>query len=298
MEFVRRAINPWGEEILVGLGWDVLLLVVVAGALFVVVHALFARTGKGEEAAPADSAAAAVPEKVERHGRSARVSHWILALATIALLVTGFFPILGIQFPWVTIHWIAGLVLTGYLVYHVVDTVKRGTLRTMWFEEGEMEEAKARTRAFFSGGSGDEGKPGKWGTENKAFHHVTALAGIAVIATGLLMMARVDTWFWQANPYAMGLSDQLWGWIYVLHGFASVGFVGLLMAHIYFAVRPDKLWITRSMFKGWITREEYLAHHDPRRWSVTDGAGRETPVEPAPGEPVGGAAPTAEQSGD
>jgi hypothetical protein len=56
--------------------------------------------------------------------------------------------------------------------------------------------------------------------------------------------------------------------MYVAHGFAGVGLVGLVIAHVYFAVRPDKWWITNSMIFGWITRRQYLEHHDPNRWAV------------------------------
>ena len=274
MDFLRSARNPWGENVLLGLGWDVLWIIVGLGLLFVVVHAIFAR--KGEDGAPVRDRGflASLPEKIIRHSKSARISHWILAVATFALLITAFVPILGLQFPWVTIHWIAGVVFVGYLIYHTVDTVRRGTLGTMWIDGAEMRESVARTRDFFRRSSDPEKKPGKWGTENKVFHHITGLAGIAVAVTGLLMMARVDTWFWEANPYFMALSDQLWGWVYVLHGLAAVGFVGLLIAHIYFAVRPDKLYLTRSMFKGWITREEYAEHYSPERWPVAE-EGRE-----------------------
>jgi hypothetical protein len=44
--------------------------------------------------------------------------------------------------------------------------------------------------------------------------------------------------------------------------------VGLVIAHVYFAVRPEKWWITKSMVLGWITRRQYLEHHDPHRWAV------------------------------
>ena len=54
----------------------------------------------------------------------------------------------------------------------------------------------------------------------------------------------------------------------MLHGLAGVGFVGLVIAHIYFALRPEKLWITRSMLLGWVTRREYLEYHDPERWKA------------------------------
>jgi len=64
------------------------------------------------------------------------------------------------------------------------------------------------------------------------------------------------------------LADQTWQWIYVAHGLAGVGLVGLVIAHVYFAVRPEKWWITKAMIFGFITRRQYLEHHDPQRWKV------------------------------
>ena len=64
------------------------------------------------------------------------------------------------------------------------------------------------------------------------------------------------------------LSDATWGLTYVLHGMAGVALVGLVIAHVYFAVRPEKWWITKSMILGWITRRQYLEHHDPDRWAI------------------------------
>ncbi len=52
------------------------------------------------------------------------------------------------------------------------------------------------------------------------------------------------------------------------HGLASVGLVALVISHIYFAIRPEKLWITRSMIFGWIDRRHYIEHHDPERWAA------------------------------
>ena len=68
------------------------------------------------------------------------------------------------------------------------------------------------------------------------------------------------------DPYM--LSDSTWGFTYVTHGLAGVALVGLVIAHVYFAIRPEKRWITRSMILGRITRREYLEHHDPDRWIV------------------------------
>lgn len=279
---------------LVGLAWNVLWLVVIIGALFVIVHAVFHKkeTPHGFDAAAASS----VPEKVRRHSASARLSHWTLAIAVFTLLITAFVPILGLKFPWLTIHWVAGLVLAGYVVYHTIDTLVRGSWGSMlWLKGREIGQAMGQLKSFFGGGAGELMKSGKWNFENKAFHYITALAGLGVVATGLLMFTRVHTWFWEADPYRFGIADSTWGIVYVLHGLAAVGFVGLLIAHIYFALRPEKLFFTRSMFKGWITREEYLEHYDPSLWKVSKN-GR--PVEPARQEASVGAAPGAESQGD
>ena len=68
------------------------------------------------------------------------------------------------------------------------------------------------------------------------------------------------------NPYIF--ADMTWGLMYVLHGLAGVGLIALIMSHIYFALRPEKLAISRSMVFGTITKEHYLAHHDPERWKI------------------------------
>jgi hypothetical protein len=41
-------------------------------------------------------------------------------------------------------------------------------------------------------------------------------------------------------------------------------------SHIYFALRPEKLWITWSMVRGWIDKEHYVEHFDPEKWVVSE----------------------------
>jgi formate dehydrogenase subunit gamma len=277
MEIFRRGRNPWGEDVIIGLGWDLFWVVVVLGALFVVGHAIVAfRKPKVADVEPPTGGA--IPEKLERHNLSARISHWLLAASVLTLLVTSFVPIFGLKFPWVTVHWIAGVVFTLYLVYHTVDTLKRKSMASMWVSADELKDGLRQVKSF-TAGEEDGTKAPKWGVENKLFHHVTGLAGLGTIATGLLMMYRVDTWFWSANPYILSIPSRLWGWTYWLHGMSAVGFVGLLMAHVYFAVRPDNFFLTRSMILGWIPRKDYLKHYDPRLWRPK-GVGRpSSPVE-------------------
>jgi cytochrome b subunit of formate dehydrogenase len=106
----------------------------------------------------------------------------------------------------------------------------------------------------------------KYTFENKMVQIAVMMAGLAVIATGFFMLYRVRTPFLERNPYLFG--DATWGWMYVLHGLAGVGFIAMIMAHIYFAIRPEKLEMTKSMIFGTVSREHYLDHHDPERWPV------------------------------
>ena len=57
--FFRRASNPWGQEILLGVSWDLLWLFVAAGGAAIIVHVLFRLLWApqlAEESAPAPPA--------------------------------------------------------------------------------------------------------------------------------------------------------------------------------------------------------------------------------------------------
>lgn len=41
MQLLRVARNPWGQEIVLGVSWELLWLFTLAGALFIVSHALY-----------------------------------------------------------------------------------------------------------------------------------------------------------------------------------------------------------------------------------------------------------------
>jgi cytochrome b subunit of formate dehydrogenase len=79
------------------------------------------------------------------------------------------------------------------------------------------------------------------------------------------MIFRVRTPIFGRNPYLFG--DMTWGMMYVLHGLAGVGLIALITVHVYFAIRPEKREMTKSMIFGDISREHFLEHHDPQRWA-------------------------------
>lgn len=268
MDFFQWATNPWGEEVLVRLSWDLLYASTIAGALFLVAHALYVRFWVPKYApAPVDERLAAkVPARVPRHSLASRLFHWIMAASMFVLLFTGFLPIVGVQFEWVTIHWIAGLVLIASILFHIVHATFWGDLWAVWIGGRDLKEAWLRVKRALGRPVSAIRKHEKYPLENKLYHHIIVLTGFAAIGTGIVMMFRIETPFLTRDPYLF--SDQTWGWIYVLHGLSAVALVALVMAHVYFAIRPEKFWITKSMIFGWIDRRHYLEHHDPETWVV------------------------------
>ena len=88
----------------------------------------------------------------------------------------------------------------------------------------------------------------KYPLENKLYHGVIILCGLSVILTGVFMMFRVRTILFPRNPYLF--SDMTWGLMYVLHGLAGVGLIALVIVHVYFAVRPEKLRLSGERSEG------------------------------------------------
>jgi cytochrome b subunit of formate dehydrogenase len=267
MEILRTAQNPWGQDVLVGIGWGLVWLAVVASVVFVAGHTawMMMKGTKAHEPAPGPGGAG-LPERIPRHSVAARAFHWSMSTAMLVLLVTAFVPVLGLQFPWVTIHWIAGLVLTASVLYHVVHVFGWQDFWAMWVSPSEVPEGIEELKHALGAGSAEPPKAGKYAFDHKLYHHMAAAAGLAAAATGLFMMVRIDTPLWSRNPYL--LSDSVWGGVYVVHGLAGVALIGLVVAHIYFALRPEKRWITWSMINGWISRDRYLAHFDSAKWVV------------------------------
>lgn len=278
MEILRTAPNPWGQNVLIGIGWDLVWLAVIASVAFVVLHVVWmkVRPVRDEEPEPLP-APPGLPERIVRHTGASRAFHWLMSAAMLVLLVTAFVPVLGLKFPWVTLHWVAGLFLLAAVIYHVVHALGWQDWRTMWMTRSEIPEGLRELRHALGWGGAPQ-KGGKYPFDHKLYHNVVVLVTVAAVATGLLMMVRIDTPIWSRNPYLLG--DATWGVVYVVHGLSGVSLIGLVTAHVYFAIRPEKRWITWSMVRGWITRERYLKHHDPARWA---------PGEPAPERVAGGA---------
>ncbi len=268
MGVITWAQNPWGQEVPIHIAWYLLWVSLFAGLAFLVVHAVWMRfRSKPEvptEPVPPEEAAC-VPEKVPRHSLAARLFHWVMAAAMFTLLFTAFLPKVGLRFSWVEIHWIAGIVLVLAIAFHIIHAVLFLEFRSIWPNWTDLNNARrAMTRTLGNSGPAP-GKPGKYLLGNKLFHLALVAVGLCMAATGVLMMSRVRTPFFTRNPYLF--DDMTWGMVYLLHGFAGVSLIALAIIHVYFALRPEKLPITRAMVFGTMDRKYYLEHHDPGQWA-------------------------------
>jgi len=270
------ATSPWGEDVPVHISFFLLWVSAIAGLLFLIIHAIWVRYFAKAEAfagATPPALASSIPAKVPRHSLAARLFHWIMAAAMFALLITAFLPKVGVQFPWVTYHWIAGLVLTASILFHIVHASFWLDFKSIWPDKIDLQDGVRRLQRATGKNAPVPRRSGKYPLENKMYHAVIVLAGLSVMITGVFMMSRVRTPIFLRNPYLFG--DMTWGMMYVLHGLAGVGLIALIMVHVYFAVRPEKLVITKSMVFGTLDRDHYLHHHDPQRWPVTGSSPEE-----------------------
>ena len=274
MNFLTWGRNPWGQQILTHVSWDLLWASLFAGVMFLVAHASYMVLSAHHKHSEAETDALeaankSLPEMIERHTFMARLFHWVMAASMFVLLFSAFLPIVGVRFAWVQWHWIAGLVLTGSIIYHIIHATFFLDFWSIWVGPKDIPEIKAEMMREL-GREVDAPKPAKYPMGNRLYHLAIVVVGSDGVHLGHLHdVSRAQRPCSRRNPYL--LADTTWGFTYVLHGLAGVGLVGLIIAHVYFAVRPEKWWITKAMIVGTITRRQYLGHHDTRRWNVKGG---------------------------
>lgn len=245
--------DVWGREVLLGVSWELLWVVVALALSFIAIHAVVMAVLRRRASKPS-SAGAQLP----RHAGVDRVFHWVMAVSVLVLLATGVLPIIGIEFAWLTIHWIAGLVLTAAVLFHIVRASFWQDFWSMWLSPGDLKEL-----------SDSSVKPGKYSLAQKSMHLAVTVLTLLVIASGLVMFAMIDTPWWERSN---ALSESTLGWVFLFHGLSTLGLLAVVSLHIYFGLRPEKLFYTRSMISGWISEDELKANHDPARWSPKQSA--------------------------
>jgi formate dehydrogenase subunit gamma len=218
--------------------------------------------------ARSERAATTAAGKVARHSAFARIGHWVMAVSVLVLLATSFLPILGIRFDWVEIHWTTGLLLTLFVVVHVVRCLSVKRLRAMWIGANDVRDVGSVLAWSLRRRNAPPNKPGKYSPAQKLIHHAFAVTVLTTVVTGILMMLKIDTPFWDRD--AGILDDSTWGFIHVFHGLAALLLITMVISHVYFALRPEKLYFLRSMLVGWVSRGEYETYHDTSRWQIEE----------------------------
>lgn len=251
MEIVRYKYDVWGEEVILGVSWDLLWVVAVAALILLAGHAIFMAALAKKRAKPS-----AEGKRISRHAAIDRAFHWIMAASVLVLIVTGIAPIIGLRFAWLDIHWIAGLVLTFVVIFHTIRALFWQDFKSMLLGPSDFGEPFDETK-----------KPGKYSFEQKGMHWAMTVLVIAVIVTGVILMLNINTPWW--NRPSVADEAQL-GLMFLLHGLATLSLIAFTAIHIYFALRPEKRFYTRSMVTGWISEDEMRENHDPSRWKVEE----------------------------
>jgi formate dehydrogenase subunit gamma len=246
VDFIEHRQDVWGREVVAGISWDLLWLVAAAALVAIIAHLLVSAFLQ-KTARPAPGG-----RRLTRHAAADRAFHWIMAASVFVLLFTGVLPILGVRFAWLTIHWVAGVILTLAVLFHMVRALFWQDAGSIWVAPRDLAELR-----------GARAKSGKYSLAQKSMHLAMAVAVLAVIATGVILMTVIDTPWWSRSNW---LDESTLGWMFVLHGASTLALVALIALHVYFALRPEKLFYTRAMIKGWISENELRAHHDPARW--------------------------------
>src|SRR5215467_2000366 len=185
MDFVRWGLNPWGQNILEHVSWTLFWASLFAGLMLLVAHGSYMllsahRKRSAAETDKMEAAHAHLPTRIERHSLMARAFHWVMAAAMFVLLFTAFLPVVGVKFAWVTWHWIAGIVLTGSIIFHIVHASLWLDFWSIWVGPKDIPEFKAEMLREL-GRDVPGPKSGKYPLGNRLYHTAIVIAGLAAV---------------------------------------------------------------------------------------------------------------------
>lgn len=289
--FTQRA----GREVVVGLSWDVLLVLAFVATLTFLGHYILREILNPTEHSDSDgpskreveqSLESQGVEEISRFTFAQRASHWVMAISIFAMMLSGFLimnndvtvkAVGGIS--WLTIHIVSAIVLIAYVLFHVGHVAYKGTWDKMWVGTKEVKDLIARFQNLI-GLKEEYPRQFEYPSAQKLLHWGVTGATFGIIFTGFVLWRRVEvlSLFWEPTreftflgvEFGLGTADSLGliSWSFVLHDFFAVGMLALVMGHVYFALRPNEWEITKSMITGKVTVEEYAEKYSPASWQV------------------------------
>lgn len=243
------------QQLLAEAALVIVLLAVVFAGLHLVRRGLGTPRHYGGEVPPP-------AEQFERYEAGARLYHWgnlafllLLIVSGLALYRPGWLQPPGAS--WLLLHEIgAGLFVLG-LALHIVFAFWRADPRTMWVARGDGAELRASLQ-YYGGGRPDLPRAGKYDAWQKLYHAFLTLLAIASIATGVSL-------FLNAEVLASFTHDWM-RWQRLIHDLAAFSFVAVILAHAYVRLTRQNWPTLAAMITGRISRRDFLARYDWRRW--------------------------------
>lgn len=285
-----------GRDVIVGLSWDMLMLLLTIAFFVFLVHFVVREILNPTDHSTSldDEPKEEVVEQLKNQGvtevprftATQRASHWIMAVSVFLLMLSGFimmnpnFTIRGIAgVSWLDIHIVFSIVFIGYFIFHIGHVAYKGTWMEMWFGTADIKDQVVRLKNFL-GMSDEYPRQFKYPSAQKLLHLGVAVLSIGVIATGLVLLRRVEVpllWGYTREFTFLGMDfglqtgDAGWGlvtWSFVIHDLSAILLVALVIGHIYFAIRPDEWSVSKSMITGYIPVETYAEKYSPRSWAI------------------------------
>ncbi|MFB6196777.1 MAG: cytochrome b/b6 domain-containing protein [Halobacteriaceae archaeon] len=292
---IFRTTERSGQEVIVGLSWDILLVFSFIATAIFLIHFILRElwnptdhtesyVSESKEEVQENLESQGVDE-VQRFTMAQRASHWIMAISIFLLLFSGFAImntattiklIPGVS--WLTIHIVAAIVLIGYVLFHVGHVAYKGTWGEMWFGLRDVKDLWLRFKNLI-GMTDEYPRQFKYPSAQKFLHWSVTAASLGVILTGFVLLRRVNLQpLWSATreftflgvKFGLGTSDAagLVSWSFVLHDLFAVSIFALIIGHVYFALRPNEWPITQSMITGRVPVEHYAEKYSPESWTV------------------------------
>ncbi|HHX51461.1 MAG TPA: cytochrome b/b6 domain-containing protein [Clostridia bacterium] len=205
-------------------------------------------------------------EKIERHSKSDRLTHWLVVLSTFVLIFTGIgqMPVykryMVDQLPglnWssdyavtVVLHYGAAMILVFAAIFHLIHLVGKKDF-SLIPRQGDFRESFIIIAAML--GKGEEPKNDKFLAEQRLAYAYMFLNFTIIIITGLIKVAK--------NIPGIQVSYSVLNWSTHLHNLAMVllilGIVAHLMAFIFKSNRPLFL----SIFTGKVDADYAKRRH-------------------------------------
>ena len=153
LNLIQWAQSPWGQQVPIHISWT-LLWVSAIGGIVVSDRPCALREHFGQARAcrrlppafparPRREFPSAFPGTISARGCFTRSWRW----PCLRLLFTAFLPKVGVEFPWVTYHWIAGIVLSISVVYHIFDAFLGQDFWSIWPDKVDIEDAGTENEA-------------------------------------------------------------------------------------------------------------------------------------------------------